>query len=342
VGAEYSLTAVTCTFTGNPGRVISTIWTRSRIHPTRVLWCHRSVSPRTLLTWHRRFRQEEVNSDPSPGRPPHTHDLRELITRLGARIPAGDSAAYTATCIASGTGLARPPCARYCAAPGSDPPPQRHRVRGEWRSFLTAQAACPTGTTFLRSQAHALLATDFFDTPTLTGTRLFVLAVIEHATRRIRILGATTHPTAAWTIQMARNLVMDLQDAGTTVKYLIRDRDSKYTAAFDAVLADSGIAITKTGICVPRMNPIMERWIRTCRAELLDRTLLLNQAHLLHTLREFEAFSNDHRTHRTLQGAAPQRPLPHRSPNQTDSITSPSDDVIDSPASSTSTTMPPE
>jgi len=103
---------------------------------------------------------------------------------------------------------------------------------------------------------------------------------------------------------------MDLQDTDTSVKYLIRDRDSRYTAAFDAVLADSGIAITKTVIRLPRMNAIMERWIRTCRAELLDRTLILNQAHLLHTLREFETSYNDHRTHRALQGAAPLRPLP--------------------------------
>jgi integrase-like protein len=86
----------------------------------------------------------------------------------------------------------------------------------------------------------------------------------------------------------------------------------------------------------------MERWIRTCRAELLDRTLILNQAHLLHALREFEAFYNDHRTHRALQGAAPLRPLPHRSPNQADWITSSSDDVIDSAASSTGTIMPPD
>ncbi len=144
----------------------------------------------------------------------------------------------------------------------------------------------------------------------MTGARLYVFAVIEHATRRIRILGATAHPTAAWTSQMARNLVMDLQEAGTTVKYLIRDRDSRYTASFDAVLADSGIATITAGIRVPRMNAIMERWIRTCRAELLDRTLVLNQAHLRHALREFEAFYNDHRTHRALQGATPRRPLP--------------------------------
>ena len=92
--------------------------------------------------------------------------------------------------------------------------------------------------------------------------------------------------------------------------YLIRDRDSRYTAAFDAVLTDSGITTITTGIRLPRMNAIMERWIRTCRTELLDRTLILNQAHLLHILREFEAFYNDHRTHRALQAAAPLRPLP--------------------------------
>jgi putative transposase len=166
-----------------------------------------------------------------------------------------------------------------------------------------------TWATFLRSQAHALLATDFFEISTLTGARLYVFAVIEHATRRIRILGATAHPTVAWTTQMARNLVMDLQDAHATVKYLIRDRDSRYTASFGAVLADSGIATIMTGIRVPRMNAIMERWIRTCRTELLDRTLIVNQIHLLHALREFEAFYNDHRTHRALHAAAPRRQL---------------------------------
>jgi hypothetical protein len=88
-----------------------------------------------------------------------------------------------------------------------------------------------TWATFLRSQAHALLAADFIEISTLTGTRLYIFAVIEHTTGRIRILGATAHPTAAWTTQMARNLVMDLQDAHATVKYLTRDRDSRYTAS---------------------------------------------------------------------------------------------------------------
>lgn len=103
---------------------------------------------------------------------------------------------------------------------------------------------------------------------------------------------------------------MDLQDAGGTVRYLIRDRDAKFPALFDEVRADAGIAVALTGIRMPRMNAVMERWVRTCRRELLDRTLIWNQAHLLHALREFECHYNDHRPHRALRQAAPLRPVP--------------------------------
>jgi putative transposase len=167
-----------------------------------------------------------------------------------------------------------------------------------------------TWTRFLHSQADALLACDFFETRTLTGARLYVLAVIEHATRRIRILGATAHPTAAWVAQLGRNLVMDLEDARARAKFLIRDRDAKFTGAFDAVLNDAGLELVKSGVRMPRMNSIMERWIQTCRRELLDRTLIWNQRHLLHALREYETFYNRHRPHRALAQAAPRRPLP--------------------------------
>jgi hypothetical protein len=117
------------------------------------------------------------------------------------------------------------------------------------------------------------VACDFFTATTLTGATYYVFAVIEHSTRRVRVLGATTHPTAAWVTQTARNLVMDLQDVGATVKYLIRDRDAKFTAAFDAVFAGEDIEIVVAGVRIPRKNSIMERWVLTCRSELLDRTL---------------------------------------------------------------------
>ncbi|MEV6637317.1 integrase core domain-containing protein [Actinoplanes sp. NPDC051470] len=163
---------------------------------------------------------------------------------------------------------------------------------------------------FPRSQAEALLAADFLETITLTGTRMYVLAVIEHASRRIRILGATAHPTAARVTQTARNLVMDLEDTGCHVKYLIRDRDGKYPTMFDTILADAGITMVHTGDRIPRMNAIMERWVRTCRRELLDRTLILNQRHLLHALREYEIFYNEHRPHQGIANARPPAPLP--------------------------------
>jgi transposase InsO family protein len=178
---------------------------------------------------------------------------------------------------------------------GIDPAPER---------------ASSTWAGFLRSQAEALLACDFFETVTLSGTQMYVLAVIEHGSRRIRILGATAHPTASWVVQAAKNLVMDLQDAGCRARFMIRDRDGKFPQLFDAVLKDSGIEVVLSGVRMPRMNSIIERWVQTCRRELLDRTLIWNQRHLLHSLREFEDFYNGHRPHQGIANARPLYPLP--------------------------------
>jgi transposase InsO family protein len=139
---------------------------------------------------------------------------------------------------------------------------------------------------------------------------MYVLAVIEHHTRRIRVLGATAHPTAAWVTQATRNLVMDLEDAGCRARFLIRDRDGKFPDLFDTVLTDAGIQTVLTGVRMPRMNAVMERWVQTCRRELLDRTLIWNQRHLLHALHEFETFYNEHRPHQGITNARPLRPLP--------------------------------
>src|SRR5215212_6093180 len=103
---------------------------------------------------------------------------------------------------------------------------------------------------------------------------------------------------------------MDLQDARSKARYLIRDRDGKYSALFDAILAEAVITVVRSGVQTPRMNAIMERWVRTCRRELLDRTLIWNQRHLLHALREFEVFYNKHRPHQGIANARPLAPLP--------------------------------
>lgn len=112
---------------------------------------------------------------------------------------------------------------------------------------------------FLRSRAQGLIAADFFETVTLTVARLYVLAVIEHATRRVRILGVTPHPSAAWIVQAARNRVMDVENTGCQAKYLIRDRDGKYPTLFDTMRADAGTEVVLSGVQIPRMNSIMER-----------------------------------------------------------------------------------
>lgn len=103
---------------------------------------------------------------------------------------------------------------------------------------------------------------------------------------------------------------MDLEDAGASVKYLIRDRDAKFPALFDQILADAGVDTALSGIRVPRMNSIMERWIQTCRHELLDRTLVWNENHLRHALREFETHHNEHRPHQAMNPSAPLRAAP--------------------------------
>jgi transposase len=258
---------------------------------------HLIVSPDTVLRWHRDLlrRHHAKQSRPKrPGRPPTVRSIKALVLRLARENPSWGYRRIHGELAALGIKVASSTVWEILKGTGIEPVP--HRDRQTWAAFL-------------RGQAPAILAADSIETRTLTGARPYVFAAIEHATRRVRVLGATAHPTAAWTTQLARNLVMDLQDTGATVTHLIRDRDSKYTTAFDAVFDNEGIAIVKTGIRVPRLNSIMQRWVRSCRAELLDRTLIVNQAHLLHTLREYETFYNQHRPHRAPRAAAPLRPL---------------------------------
>ena len=163
---------------------------------------------------------------------------------------------------------------------------------------------------FLWSQAQGILALGFFTADLLNGTKVYVLAVIEHGSRRVRVLGATEGPVQSWVVQQARNLLMDLEDAGTRVKFVLHDRDASFTQAFDAVFQAAGIRVIRSAVQAPRMNSIMERWIGSCRRELLDRTLICNLRHLMMVLREYEDFYNSHRPHRALGQAAPRRPLP--------------------------------
>ena len=256
------------------------------------------VTADTMLRWHRdivRRRWAARSMRAKTGRPATRRNIKALVLRLARENPKWGYRRIHGELAGPGVTVAASTVWEILKTNGIDPAPRR---------------TAPTWSQFLRSQAEAILACDFFSVDLLDGTEACVLAVVEHATRRIRILGVTQHPTGAWTAQQARNLVMDLGEQADRVTFMIRDRGSNFTAAFDAVLADARIRTVLCNVRTPRMNAIAERWIGGCRRELLDRTLVWNQAHLRRILREYEIHHNQHRPHRSLHGAAPLKPLP--------------------------------
>ena len=259
---------------------------------------HLIVSPDTVLRWHRDLMRQRHANTCRPrrvGRPRTVASIRRLVLRLVRENPSWGYRRVHGELAMLGIKVAASTVWEILKDEGINPAPER---------------TATTWAAFLRSQADVLLACDFIETITLTGQRQYILAVIEHATRRVRVLGTTGHPTAEWVAQAARNLVMDLEEAGATVKYLIRDRDAKFPPLFDEVLAQVGIQVVLSGIRVPRMNSVMERWVQICRRELLDRTLVWNQRHLLHALREYETHYNRYRAHQAMEQAAPLRAVP--------------------------------
>jgi hypothetical protein len=256
------------------------------------------IIPETIVRWRRdivRRRWAARSARGCTGRPATRRNIRALIRRLARENPNWGYRRIHGELAGLGVKVAASTVWQILTASGIDP--GRRQTGLTWSQFL-------------RSQAEAILACDFFMVDLLDGTQAYVLAVIEHASRRIRILGITLHPTGEWTAQQARNLLMDLDEQAHRVKFMIRDRGSNFTAAFDAVLADADIRTVLCNIQTPRMNAITERWIGGCRRELLDRTLVWNQTHLRQILHQYQTHHNQHRPHRFLHGAAPLKPLP--------------------------------
>jgi putative transposase len=156
-----------------------------------------------------------------------------------------------------------------------------------------------------RSDTDGLMACDFFHVDTTLFRRLYVLVFIHHDTRLVRIAGVTANPVTGWVTQQARNLSMELAEQANAIKFLIRDRDTKFTASFDAVFASDGTRVITTPVRAPRANAICERVIGTIRRECLDRMLILGRRHLEAVLAEYIEHYNAHRPHRSLSQRPP-------------------------------------
>jgi putative transposase len=164
----------------------------------------------------------------------------------------------------------------------------------------------PSWSEFLRAQASAILACDFFTVYGAWGRTIYVLFAIELSRRRVHLAGCTARPNDAWVTQQARNLSMAFADPGNDFRFLIHDRDTKFTAAFDEVFRTDGIEIIKTPIRAPRANAIAERWIKSARTELLDWVLILGERHLRAALSEYVDHYNGSRPHRSLDLTIPE------------------------------------
>ncbi len=251
------------------------------------------ASSRTLLRWHADIvKRRWCYLHRRPGRPPVPRSVRDLVLEMACDNPAWGYRRIHGELTGLGYTLAPSTVWKILNDAGIDPAPNRHGQT--WRAFLAAQA-------------HTILAADFFHVDTVFLRRLYVLFFIEHTTRRVHLAGITAHPTGPWVTQQARNLLMDLGDQTTTVKFLIRDRDTKFTAAFDAVFTAISVRIIKTPIQAPRANAIAERWIGSVRRECLDRMLIAGERHLRLVLGEYADHYNTHRPHRTLNQNPPNR-----------------------------------
>jgi transposase InsO family protein len=251
----------------------------------------RLVSPRTLLRWHHHLvARRWTYPHRRPGRPPVGPPVRALVLRMARENPRWGYRRIQGELVGLGHPIAASTVWTILKNAGLDPAPRRSGPT--WRQFLSAQA-------------HTILAIDFAHVDTVFLRRLYILVVIEHDRRRVHIAGITAHPTGAWVAQQARNLLRDLGEYAERFQFLIRDRDSKFTAASDAVFTGADIRIIRTPIRAPRANAIAERFIGTLRRECLDHMLITGPRHLDNVLREYVQHFNTHRPHRSLEQRPP-------------------------------------
>jgi putative transposase len=229
------------------------------------------VTPRTLFRWHRALVRRKWRQPPGPvGRPPLSVEIQELVLRLARENPRWGHRRICGELRKLGFIVSATSIRRLLARSGLAPAPRRSGL--DWGEFLRAQAA-------------SIVACDSFTVETVFLRRFYVLFFISHKSRRVWLAGCTTNPTGEWVTQQARNLGLGFSEQG--IRFLIRDRDRKYSGPLDEVFRSEGIRIVRTPVRAPKANAIAERFVRTVRAECLDWLLILNRRHLEHVLRVY-------------------------------------------------------
>jgi putative transposase len=256
----------------------------SRVLPRQAWRRSLFVTPTTLLRWHRELvARRWTYPRRCPGRPPTAAEVRELVVRLARENPSWGYRRVQGELVGLGVKLAASTV--WAILRETEPAPRR--LEQSWAEFL-------------RQQAGSILECDFLTVDTLFLRRFYVLFFIELGTRRVRLAGITANPDGRWVTQQARNLVMQLDDEGRRPRFVIRDRDSKFTREFDEVFRTEGIRVIKAPVRAPKAHAHAERWVGSVRRECLDRLLILGRRHLHHVLVAYVRHFNEHRPHRAL------------------------------------------
>jgi putative transposase len=270
----------------------------------RSAWTSLSVSPTTLLRWHHQLvRRRWTYPHRRPGRPPLDRRVQALVARLARENPGWGYRRIVGELQSLGISVSASSVRTILLRRGLPPAPLRDEL--SWRSFL-------------RQQAATTLACDFFTVETAWLKRIYVLFFISLERRRIEFVACTANPTGAWVAQQARNLLMTLDDREQPLRFLIHDRDSKFSGGFDHVFQSEGIAVIRTPVQAPNANAYAERWVGSVRRECLDRLLITSRRLLEHVLRTYTRHYNRHRPHRALALCPPEQtdgnPSPLRAP----------------------------
>jgi putative transposase len=264
----------------------------SRFVPRRRWSAVFPVTPATILRWHRRLvaRKWTYTDRRRPGRPPTGTVVKKLVLRMARDNPGWGHRRIQGELARLGHKIAASTVWEILQAAGMDPAPRRSGPT--WRQFLSAQA-------------HGMIACDFFTVDTVVLKRIYVLVFIEHGTRRLHLAGVTANPSGTWVTQQARNLAMGLGERMDSLRFLIRDRDTMFTAAFDEVFRAGGVRIIKTPPQAPRANAICERVVGTLRREVFDQMLIFNEKHLTKIVTEYAEHYNQHRPHQSRDQRPP-------------------------------------